>query len=193
MVDLIYAYNMLKPLAIFILGLAIYSIIMYNFYRFVAKRDIFELNLRQYNKFEHPAFFKFFAALLYTVEYLLFFPFFLIVWFIVFAAIIISITNNSELQIVFLISMALISSIRILSYYKQTVSKEVAKILPFALLAIFLIDISAFNLENAFSLLKQIPSILNVLIYYLVFVILLEFILRIIYTIKKSIQEKKLN
>jgi len=188
MVDIIHAYSILKPLIIFIFGLAIYSVVMYNLYRFVAKRDIFELNLRQYNTFQHQTVFKFFAVLLYMVEYLLFFPLFLVAWFIIFSAVIISITKNTDAQTVFLISMSLISSIRILSYYKQPLAKEISKLIPFALLAMFLIDISVFSLDNALLLIKQIPSILNLITYYIVFVILLEFILRISYTIKKAIQ-----
>ena len=181
------AYNIIEPLVLFILGLAVHSILVFNLYKFVAKRDIFELNLRQYNRLQHKFLYKIYATFLYFLEYLLFFPLFLTVWFIAFSIMIISLTNQTDAATVLLISMAIVSTIRVLSYYKQTLSKEVAKLLPFALLAVFLMDISFFSWEKSWNLLIQIPSMLEILIYYFAFVVGLEFILRIFYSISKAL------
>jgi hypothetical protein len=43
------AYSVLIPLVLFILGMVIYSIFIFKFYRFLAKREIFELNLQKYS------------------------------------------------------------------------------------------------------------------------------------------------
>jgi len=185
------AWIALKPLIFFIIGLAIYAIVVFNLYRFVARRDIFELNLRQYNRFEHPLMAKSFASLLYIVEYLLFFPLFLMFWFVVFSAILIAIAKTDSVQTVLLISMALISSIRITSYYSQTLSKDIAKLLPFTLLAIFLVDLGQFSWDKSILLLNQIPSLTSTLKYYFVFAVSVEFILRFLHTVTATIRERR--
>ncbi len=184
------AYNIIEPLLLFITGLAVYSILVFNLYKFVARRDIFDLNLRQYNRLQHNFLYKTYAVFLYFLEYLLFFPLFLTVWFIAFSIMIISLTKQTDVAIVLLISMAIVSTIRVLSYYKQTLSKEVAKLLPFALLAVFLMDISFFSWKKSWNLLVQIPTLIDILIYYFVFVVALEFILRIFYSIFKALSSR---
>ncbi len=184
------AYAIIQPLLFFIIGIAIYSIIVYNLYRFVATRDIFELNLRQYNRSEHPVISKFLASLLYLIEYLIFFPLFLMVWFIVFAVMFIAMSLQ-DFGTILLISMALVASVRIASYYKQNLARDIAKLVPFALLAVFLIEGgTSFDWTNSAELLAQIPSLADILIYYFSFVFMLELALRIIYSISKALSKR---
>ena len=185
------AYLTLKPLIIFILGLAIYTVGAFNLYKFVAKRDIFELNLNKYNTISHPVAFKFFATILYTLEYLIFFPLFLVFWFILFSAMLLAVTKHKDIGTIFFISMALISSIRISSYYKESLSKDIAKLLPFTILGIFLIDTTTFSWNQSLDLIIHMPELLIPISYYLIFSAGLEFILRIGYTLG-SISNKSL-
>ena len=181
------AYAILKDLVVLIIGIAIYAIIVYNLYRFVAKRDVFDLNLRQYSRSEHPTIAKFFATILYIIEYLMFFPLFLMVWFIIFSAIFISMSTQ-DIGTILTISMALVASVRIASYYKQNLARDIAKLVPFALLAVFLIDGGiSFDWTNSAELLIQIPSLLSTLFYYFAFVFALELILRIVHSITKAL------
>ena len=49
--------DLYKPfviLAIYTIIIAIYSIFIWKFYKFLAKRNIIELNLSQYSRTEHP-------------------------------------------------------------------------------------------------------------------------------------------
>jgi len=188
------AYEILRPLILFIVGLAIYSIIVYNLYRFVATRDIFNLNLNQYNTSEHAFLSKFFAVCLYIVEYLMFFPLFLLVWFIAFSVIFVALSANPDIEIILLVSMAMISSIRVVSYYSKSLAQDIAKLIPFVLLAVFLTDgASAFNWSNSIQLIKTFPTLLDTLIYYFFFVIALEFILRIVYSMTKALSSRDEN
>ncbi len=188
------AYEILRPLILFIVGLAVYAIIVYNLYKFVATRDIFNLNLGQYNHVEHAFLFKFFALLLYILEYLLFFPLFLMVWFVAFAAIFMAQSPDAIVSNILLISMAMIAAIRIASYYHQDLAKDIAKLVPFALLAVFLTDgITAFDWTQSWSLIMQVPSLLDILIYYFVFVFALELILRVVYSMTRALSARDEN
>jgi hypothetical protein len=188
------AYDLLRPLILFIVGLAIYAIIVYNLYKFVATRDIFNLNLGQYNTTEHAFLFKFFALLLYILEYLLFFPLFLMVWFVAFAAIFFAQTPTSAISDTLLISMAMIAAIRIVSYYHQDLAKDIAKLIPFALLAVFLTDgVASFDWTHSWDLISQIPAMWDILIYYFAFVFALELILRVVYSMTRALSSRDEN
>ena len=43
--DFTEAYDLLEPVVIYILGMALYALFIFKFYRFVASKDIFELLL----------------------------------------------------------------------------------------------------------------------------------------------------
>jgi hypothetical protein len=188
------AYTILRPLILFIVGLAVYAIIVYNLYKFVATRDIFNINLGQYNRVEHAFLFKFFALLLYIVEYLLFFPLFLMVWFVAFAAIFIAQTSDPVISNILLIAMAMIAAIRIASYYHQDLAKDIAKLIPFALLAVFLVDgVATFDWEQSWNLILQVPYLLDTLVYYFAFVFALELILRVVYSMTRALSSRDEN
>ncbi len=182
------AWTFLKPLLLFVIGMAVYAIFIFKLYRFVARRDIFKLNLRQYSKSKYPAFQKFLAGIFYAVEYILLFPLFSFFWFAVFTVLLTFLAREQTIQNILLVSIAIVSAIRVTAYYNEDLSKDLAKMLPFALLGIFLVDISFFSLAQSWGVIQQIPSLWKALLYYLVFVIILEFILRIGYSLfrKKS-------
>jgi len=191
MIDYYEAYTVLKPLIIFIIGMVIYSLFIFKFYRFVARRDIFELNLQQYNKAEHPFLKKTFGSFLYLVEYLLVFPLFTFLWFAVMVVLIAFLAKEQTAQSVLLVSIAVVATVRVTSYYKEELSRDLAKMLPFALLGVFLVDISFFSFASSFTVVKQIPFLWKTIIYYLLFVIVLEFILRIVHSFVGLFRKKK--
>jgi len=80
---------------------------------------------------------------------------------------------------ILLVSVALVAAVRATAYYNEDLSRDLAKMLPFALLGVFLVDISYFSFSNSIELVKQMPSFWKTMAYYLGFVIALEFVLRI--------------
>ena len=44
------AITVLKPLLIFVFGMAIYAIFIFNFYRFVGRKDLFDFDLSRYQQ-----------------------------------------------------------------------------------------------------------------------------------------------
>jgi len=183
--------SLYKPLALFVLGMMIYSFFIFKFYRYVAKRDIFKLNVIKKDGSRKKGFHKFISGLTYTFKYVFFLPIVIFFWFIVLSIILAFLSKQEGAQIVLLISIALIATIRIMAYYDEDLSKDLAKMLPFALLGIFLVDISFFSVETSLNAISQIPTLWNILIYYLIFLIFLELVLRMFYGIYKSLLYKK--
>ncbi len=161
----------------------IYAIFIWKFYRFIARKNIINLNLSQYNKSEHPLFSKLIAGVLYLTEYLLILPILVFLWFGVFSFFLIFLTENLEVKSILIASATIVGAIRLISYmphYGQTLAKEISKLIPLSLLAVSMTKIDFFNFERILSQISQISTFFNDIIIYLLFIIFLEFILRIL-------------
>jgi len=114
----------------------IYAVFVWKIHKLVAKKNIIELNLRQYNKSEHPFFTKLIAGVLYFAEYILIVPFLTFFWFAVFATFITLLTEDIPSATILLISAVTVGAIRMTAYYRENLSRELAKLLPLNLLAV---------------------------------------------------------
>lgn len=167
----------LEPLIILVIGMVVYSIFVFKFYRFIARRDIFRLS-----KGGETSALK---RLGYALEYIFLFPIIAFFWFLVISFLLSMLSQVPIIAIsnIFMASMAILATIRVSAYYNEDLSRDIAKLIPFALLAILLLDISTLSItvltQVIQQILQQIPSVANTLIYYFIFIVLLEFILRI--------------
>jgi len=162
-----------------IIMIAIYSIVIYHFYRYIARRDVFKKSESKHSK------------AIGFLKYFLLFPFVAMLFFIGFSLIFIFLTDSYEILDVLYVAFAIIVAIRITSYYTEDLSKDVAKMLPFAILGIFLIDSSYFSMETVSERINQLPENINAIIQFLILIILVEWILRIALNVKRIIFKKK--
>jgi hypothetical protein len=72
-----------------------------------------------------------------------------------------------------------LSPIRITAYYNEDLSRDLAKMLPFALLGVYVVDLSYFSFPASLDALLRAFNQWESITYYLMFVVGLEFILRI--------------
>ncbi len=174
------ALDLLRPLAVYLVGMAIYAVFIFKFYRFLASRDMFELDFSKYEASR----FKFVRTVLhfvfYVLRYLILFPVFAFFWFAVLTIILAFLSKEQVFTDVLLVAMATVGAIRITSYYSEDLSRDLAKILPFAVLAIFLIDVSFFEISGSLDILKQANDHRETILYYLLFLIAVEFALRVV-------------
>ena len=175
------ALDLLRPVLVYILGMTVYAVFVFRFYRFVASRDMFQLNLAQHEKSRHRWVKAFLDFTLYIVEYIILFPVFAFFWFAVLTAILTFLSKGNSFSDILLMALATVSAIRVSAYYNEDLSKDLAKILPFAVLAIFLIDASFFTVSQSLDILKEAEGYTETVLYYLGFLIALEFALRLIY------------
>ncbi len=165
-------------LFLLVIVVVVYAIFIWKFYRFVSKKNILELNLNQYNKFARPVTIKIMAGIFYFLEYIVILPFLIFFWFSIFTIFLILLTEGLGVQTILVISAVIIGAIRMTSYYKEDVSKEVAKLLPFTLLAVSMTKTNFFNFESILQKITEIPSFYQHIVYYLAFIIILEIVLR---------------
>ena len=162
-----------------IVSIAIYSILIWHFYRYIARRDCFKISPRRHKK------------VIGFLKYFLFFPFVAFLFFAGFSLMMLFLTKSYEIPDVLSTSFAIIAAIRICAYYSEDLSKDIAKMLPFALLAIFLVDASYFRFSDITAKIGSLPEFFTVCIQFIVFIILMEWILRIFLAIRYAIFPKK--
>jgi len=172
--------EIIQPVSLFVIGMIIYSFFIFKFYRFVARRDIFKSASKRLDGSQKQGAEKFFGYFIYVFKHIFLLPILVFFWFTCFSVILAFLSRQEGAQMVLLVSIALIATIRVMAYYNEDLSKDLAKMLPFALLGIFLVDISYFSIETSINAIKQIPALWNIMVYYLIFLILLEFVLRIL-------------
>jgi hypothetical protein len=185
------AVQVILPLVGFAIGIAVYSMFIFRIYKFVGRRDIFRLHLRQYNTAGHAGLRIWFDRLLYTAEYLFVLPVIVFFWFIIFAVLLLLLSEQPA-ELVVLISVAIIAAVRICSYYSEELANDIAKTIPLALLGVFLLDINAYDLAEVMTVWPSAVGMFDVLVYYLIFLIILEWFLRLFTAIVDSFERPQI-
>jgi hypothetical protein len=126
------------------------------------------------------------------LKYFLAFPFIAFIFFMGFSLLMLFLTRGYQIEAVLSTSFAIIAAIRIAAYYSEDLSKDVAKMLPFALLGVFLVDPSYFRFEDIIQRIETLPEFFTLSFQFIFFIILIEWILRILLTIRYAITKKKL-
>lgn len=177
--------ELLWPVASYVLGMAIYAVFVFKFYRFIAARDMFGFDLSKNDGAKNPVLMDLLHLLGYCVKYLVLFPGFAFFWFAVLTLILVILSKDQPLSHILVVSLATVSVIRITAYYNENLSRDLAKILPFAVLGVFLIDASFFNLDASWHMLQELNGYEETIVYYLIALVALEFSLRLIFGIYK--------
>ena len=187
----VHALDLLGPVAVYVLGMSVYAIFIFRFYRFLAARDMFALDLTRYEKSRRRFVRRVLGVIMYVARYLIVFPLFAFFWFAVLTLILAFLAKERSFADTLLIALATVSAIRVTAYYDEDLSRDLAKILPFAVLAIFLIDASFFEISESLSILERANDHRETILYYLLFLVLLEFALRIVRAVLRGIFRRR--
>ena len=115
----------------------------------------------------------------YFLEYLILLPILVFLWFGVFTLFLVLLTENLDLNTLLIISATIIVAIRLAAYYKEDLAKDLAKLLPFTLLGVSLTQNTMFSFSKILGQIAGLPQFFNHIIIYLLFVMCIEFILRL--------------
>jgi hypothetical protein len=168
---------------LFAIGIVLVSLFIFKFYKTISKRDLIELNLVKYNWSEHPLARKFWATILYLIEYILVMPFILLLWFFAMAIIVLMIADQKSTIDVLMITASMVAAVRMLSYYGKEIAIDVAKLFPFISLGVFILSPGGFSIPKIIGQLNEFQNLLDNVIYYLVAMVIIEITLRLIYTL----------
>ena len=196
-----YFYNQFSPITgetflqlfVFTIGLFIYAIFVWHFYKTLSKRDLFKINLEKYNLpyVKHKTLGKVGSSIAYILKYGFIFPIYIFIWFLILSLFLLVLSEEIPINHIILTSVVVVSATRVTSYYKEDLSSDMAKLIPFALLAILITNPNFFSVETTIARFSEIPNLWSQILQFLIFSIVLEWILRILYLIKRGLSKSK--
>jgi len=160
---------------------------IFKFYNTLSKINFISLNLSRYNWGEHHIIRKTIAVIFYIIEYILIMPILIAAWYFALASILL-VLGNSDAWNILVLSGAIIMAVRILSYYNEEISKDVAKLFPFIALSFFLLTPNFFDIRKFLEKIGDIPLFFNDVIYVLIFISIVEIIMRVVYLMSELIE-----
>jgi len=180
-------------LIVYTFGIAMYAVVIWHFYRSLAKRDIFKLDLSKYEQHDlgRKKVKKALGVFLYILKYGIFFPIYVFVWFSIFSLFLFLLSKTTTTEHIVFISIAVISAVRATSYYKEELSADLAKLLPFVLLGVFIVEPTFFSIDLLYNRISELTVLGLAIVRFLTFTIFLEWMLRILYSIKLVATRKK--
>lgn len=178
-----------NDIIIFSAGIAAYGIFIFHFYRFIARRDIFSFDLeRRLAEGSYRSDGRRSSAAPRVVAYIatkfFIFPVMVFAWFLAYSMFILLLTQDMRPDRVFFVASILIIGIRMAAYYSEDLSKDLAKIIPFAILGIFLFDQRFFTVEDVVLNISYIPQFVVEIAAFLIIAFVLEIVLSILYLIR---------
>lgn len=177
--------NETYPTLIAVIAIAAYSGFVFMFYRVLAKKDLITLDLSKYADDFSGKIKKYLRSMLFVVQYLVVIPILIAFWTLVLAAILTLLSNSTDHARNALIATAVVGAVRILSYWTEELSRDVAKMLPFAVLGVFLVDSTSIKWSEFQELVSSLPQLAESFLSSLILLAILETLLRIITTISR--------
>ena len=126
-------------------------------------------------------------GIMLIVQNILFAPFLISFWVLILAIILTLLSGGDDLYWNVLVATSVVGAVRVISYFSEDLARDVAKMLPFAVLGVFLVDSGAFNWEAVSLLWDQLDDFAISFASSMLLVIILETTLRVIVTLKQII------
>lgn len=172
--------GLIFPLLLYTFLIAAFAVFVWIFYKSISKRDLFQLNIQDKKK-------RWQMIIIHVLKHLVLFPIFTFLWFAAMTIVLFFISKSQSTQTIMLISMAMIAAARITAYYKQEIAQEIAKIMPLAVLGLFVADPTFFSFDMTIAHFYEVPLLVPLLLDYLAFAVLLEFLMRFLLLLKHRI------
>ena len=167
------------PTLMAIIAIAVYSGFVFMFYRILAKKDLLTLDLSKYADDFGGKVKKYLRSVLFVIQYIVVVPVLIAFWTLVLAVILTLLSDSSDHARNALIATSVVGAVRILAYWTEDLSRDVAKMLPFAVLGVYLVSSTSVQWSAFRELLESLPELAKSFFSSLVLLAILETILRL--------------
>ncbi len=179
------------PTLMAIIAVAVYSGFVFVFYRALAKKDLLKLDLSKYSDDFSGNVKKYLRSVLFVVQYIVIIPILIAFWTLVLAVILTLLSDSSDHARNALIATSVVGAVRILAYWTEDLSRDVAKMLPFAVLGVFLVGSTSVQWSEFEDLLSNLPELARSFLSSLLLLAILETLLRITSTIRRIRRKRR--
>ena len=173
------------PTLIAIIAIAVYSGFVFMFYRILAKKDLLTLDLSKYADDFGGKVKKYLRSVLFVIQYIVVVPVLIAFWTLVLAVILTLLSDSSDHTRNALIATSVVGAVRILAYWTEDLSRDVAKMLPFAVLGVYLVSSTSVQWSEFRELLESLPELAKSFFSSLMLLAILETLLRIVSTLSR--------
>ena len=150
-------------------------IMWYLYNKQLSNKDLFKVpKIDSESKFTN-----FMNKLFYFSKYVIIFPVYSFIWFLIFSFILVLIAKTRTIKEIMFFGIVIVSVTRISAYVSPKLAEDMAKLLPWALIIIFLTDPKSITLESIqisfYTFVEELPKVAK----YLIFITFVEWTLRI--------------
>lgn len=167
-------------------GIAVYAIILGTFYNNFSRQKFFIL---EHTKGE-TAKDQLIHFITLIAKYTFAFPVITFIWFMFLTIFLVFLGTQSVANIMY-ISIAVVAAIRITAYWDEGIAGDLAKMLPLGLLAYFIADPSFLDAATFEVKFFEITQLLPLSISFFIYIVLLEWSLRILLTLFDLVHQYK--
>lgn len=126
--------------AVIIAAIVMYSGLVFRFYRLLARRTMISIDITT----DKEGFIGWLSRqnkrLIFIILYVVLTPTLIGFWALVLSAILVILNGGQQLSSVAELAVAVVGAIRITSYFSENLAQDLSKMLPFAVLGVFLAD-----------------------------------------------------
>lgn len=150
-------------------------IMWYFYHKQLSKKNLFEIPKIDSDK----KFINFLNRFIYFFKYIIIFPVYSFVWFLIFSFLLVLIAKARPIEEIMFFGIIIVSVTRISAYVSPKLAEDMAKLLPWALIIVFLTDPQAITIESVqtsfYNSVQEIPKVAK----YLIFIAFVEWTLRL--------------
>ncbi|MBT4870923.1 MAG: hypothetical protein HON47_05085 [Candidatus Diapherotrites archaeon] len=164
--------------------IAIYAIVIWHYYRLLAKRDFFHFQGKK-GEGAFVWFMNFLEEIEFLAKYIIVYPLLSFIFFGIFSIMMFLLSKDQSIPVILITAVTIISATRISAYYNEDLSRDLAKLIPFALLGVFIVQANFFDTGLLMNRISELPNFFVDIAAYLLYFLVLELGLRILYSLKK--------
>lgn len=179
------------PTLMAVIAIAAYSGFVFMFYRLLARRDILTLDLGKYDHSMGGRIRAFFRTGVWLLQYAIAIPVLIAFWTLVMAVILTLLAEGNDHARNALIATSVVGSVRILSYWTEDLSRDVAKMLPFAVLGVFLVGSTSVEFSEFQDLRNNVDELAASYFNSMILLAILETLLRIVHGFRELVGSQR--
>lgn len=163
------------PVAI---GILAFSYFIWKTSNFLSKREVFAQKIKYTTGGTQSSFRK--NRIFYVIKYVVIFPIIMYGWVVICFLFMWTLNTSLSFDILTLIMIGIVSASRIAAHWNEKLAEDIMKFLPFNLLFTFLLNPNV-DSDKIFDAIRSFPPVMLELTIFIVFIGILEGILKIIY------------
>jgi hypothetical protein len=133
------------------------------------------------------AFSQIVSRITFVLEYIILFPLTAFVWFVLLTLFLFFMSKTDSIAETMFISISLVAATRVCAYYDEEISADIAKMIPLALLGVYLAEPTMFSAAIIEQRLEEMVNIIEDAVPFFWMLIILEVVLRILFLVKRAI------